>query len=77
MPRNNIRDSLCLTAQIAAHNTIIRQLLNNNISAINSGINGVNAAICNGFAQAEIAANLGEYRLQEFLLKLWMGIWKS
>lgn len=33
------------------------QLLNSNISAINSGINGVNAAICNGFAQAEIAAN--------------------
>lgn len=33
------------------------QLLNSNISAINSGINSVNAAICNGFAQAEIAAN--------------------
>lgn len=33
------------------------QMLNSNISAINSGINGVNAAICNGFAQAEIAAN--------------------
>lgn len=33
------------------------QFLNTNIASINSGINGVSAAICNGFAQAEIAAN--------------------
>lgn len=33
------------------------QLLNTNIASINSGINGVTAAVTNGFAQAEIAAN--------------------
>ena len=33
------------------------QFLNTNIASINNGINGVSAAVCNGFAQAEIAAN--------------------
>lgn len=33
------------------------QLLNSNITSINGGIAGVTAAISNGFAQAEIAAN--------------------
>lgn len=33
------------------------QMLNGNITSIQNGINGVSAAISNGFAQAEIAAN--------------------
>lgn len=39
------------------NNGFQNQFLNTNIASINSGINGVSAAICNGFAQAEIAAN--------------------
>lgn len=33
------------------------QMLNGNISAIQSGINDISAQLCNGFSQAEIAAN--------------------
>ena len=33
------------------------QMLNTNISAINSGINGLSTQLCNSFAQAEIADN--------------------
>lgn len=39
------------------NNGFQNQFLNTNIASINSGINGVSAAICNGFSQAEIAAN--------------------
>ena len=33
------------------------QFLNTNLVGITNGINGINSAICNGFSQAEIAAN--------------------